>query len=95
MGRRRTPDQLFSLGLPLHLMTTVTQSSLQSDGRFRLWTAVNAMRALCVAVAAVVAGTLFPTDVAVITGMITLSLAVANASQVLIAFRVQGVSLRT
>lgn len=87
------PIQLFSLGMPLQLMTTVTQSSLQSDGRFRLWSSVNALRAVCVVLGASIAGLLFTDNIQVITGIITLALAVANAGQVWIVYAAQGIGL--
>lgn len=87
------PIQLLSIGLPLQLMTTVTQASLHSDGRFRLWSGVNLMGAGCVVVGATTAGLVAPGDVARITAIITVALAIANGLQVLIVFRAQGITV--
>ena len=87
------PIQLFSLGLPLQLMTTVTQSSLQSDGRFRLWSMVNGIRGCCVVVGAMIGGTLYAGNIHMIATIMTVSFAVANATQVWIAYRVQEIRL--
>lgn len=89
------PIQLLSIGLPLQLMTSVTQSSLQSDGRFRLWSGVNLIRAVCVVIGATTAGLLFPDDIDRITAVIATSLAIANGTQVWIAYKVQGIKLGT
>lgn len=88
------PIQIFSIGLPLQLLTTITQSSLQSDGRFRVWTAVNLLRALAVIAGALAAGFLVPGNIGAIAAIMALSFAVANLAQIHIAFQAQGIGVR-
>ena len=88
------PVQVMCLGLPLQLLTMVTQASLNSSGNFRLWTAVNSVRAAFTVVGAGVAGTFFADDISMIAAVMAGSFALANLIQVRVAFGDLGVRTR-
>src|SRR5699024_5215156 len=78
--------QLLSVGLPIQLLTVVAQSMLEGDGRFKLWAAVNSVRATIVVIGALSAGLLFPDSNTAIAATMTVAFAIGNLSQVSIAF---------
>lgn len=87
------PIELFSLMLPMQLLTVITTSTLQSDGKFRLWTLLSSVRALFVVVGALIAASFFPTDNTAIALVMTLAFTAANLVQVWIAFARRGVRI--
>ncbi|GAB3915616.1 hypothetical protein GCM10011575_46960 [Microlunatus endophyticus] len=87
------PIQILSFSLPSQLLTVIAQASLQSSGRFRGWTAVNAIRASLAAGGALVAGTLFRSDVSAICAVMALAFVVGNLSQIVLTFYNQRIGL--
>lgn len=88
------PIQVMSFALPLQLMTAIVQASLQGNGRFRLWTGVNFLRACLVAASALVGGLCFPRNIAAIATIMAIGFVLANGTQVLIVFLTQRIALR-
>ena len=86
------PVIILSAGLPLQMLTIVTQSTLESSRRYRLWTSVNAMRACFTVAGAFIAAQLTDSNVTIICIVMASAFAVANLLQIWIAFRQFGVS---
>lgn len=89
------PIQVLSLGLPLELLTAVTQATLQSEGKFRLWTTVNLIRSLFVVIGALAAGVWANDDIATIAIIMTSAFAAANILQIWLVFWNLGISAWT
>lgn len=84
-----------SLGLPLYLLATSVQSLLLSDGKFRRWMILNAVKACVVVVSAVIAGRLTGGNGGVISAVMAVGLASAHIMQIGLGLRRSGISARS
>lgn len=87
------PMAVLSLGLPLHLMTAVTQASLLSRGKFRLWSGVNGVRAIAVATGAALGAASNPDSALWISASVAAALVTANLVQVVLTYHLSQVAL--
>jgi PST family polysaccharide transporter len=83
-----------SLGLPLYLLATATQSLALSEGRFRRWMAMNATKAFVVVGAAALVGW-YGGGSDAISACMAIGLAAAHLIQVWIAVRGTEISIRS
>lgn len=86
------PIQVLSIALPVHLLTAITHSSLQSEARFQTWAKVNFGRAMLVVVGATVAGVLVPNNVAAVSAIMASTLLLADSLSFIWALKVHSLS---
>lgn len=83
-----------SLGLPLYILATAVQSFALSDGRFKRWMLMNAIKAVIVVGAAALVGTYGGGDAEAISGGMALGLALAHLAQTWTGVRRIGIGIR-
>jgi O-antigen/teichoic acid export membrane protein len=83
--------QVFSLGLPIHFLSVLTQSELQSNGQYRAWAAFSGIRGIAAGTGAVAGCLLFPSETGRIAACVAAGIGCAELVQTIVTFHRNGI----